>query len=121
MIQKEKKDLAYFEFKGSGKSELFVFQLRDPSKIAHARAILSGEETVKIHPKGIIVKEAAKYNPKWSYHLDPDSVTFFSVSMEVCDANMRYVEEHLSEVGGAALPDSIWCPWSSKLTRELFF
>ena len=49
---------------------------------------------------GIILKERVKYNPAWSYHLDPTTIEFFDMAMEVCDSNMRYVEEHLHEVGG---------------------
>ena len=49
----------------------------------------------------------------------PDSIEFFDVAAEVCDATMRYVEEHLDEVGGAFLSGNRWCPWGSKLTGEL--
>lgn len=68
---------------------------------------------------GIVVASKAPYNPAWSYHLRPDSISFFEMAIEVCDANMRYVEEHLDEVGGAFLPGGGWCPWSSKLVREI--
>jgi hypothetical protein len=50
---------------------------------------------------------------------DPQSIEFFDVAAEVCDASMGYVQEHLGEIGDAFLPDSVWCPWGSELTREL--
>ena len=63
----------------------------------------------------------APYNPRWSYHLDPASISFFQCAIEVCDASPQYVEEHLSEVGGAFLPGSTWCPWSSRVAEEVDF
>ena len=108
-----------FLFRDVSPEQGFVFELRDPAKIAHARAILAGEETAAVHVMGTVVKSRAAYNPRWSYHLDPASVEFFEFAIEVCDATMQYVEEHLEEVGGAFLPGGTWCPWSSQLVAEL--
>jgi len=110
---------AYFEFKGPDPDDRFVIKLVDPVKIDHARKILNGTENNQIHIKGKVVLEEAVYNPAWSYHFDPESIEFFEVAIEVCDATMGYIEEHLDEVGDAFLPDSVWCPWGSELTREL--
>lgn len=112
-------DPAYFEFKGSGAKDFFVMKLATPAAIAHARAILAGVETSAVHPQGLIIQKKAAYNPRWSFHYDPLSVSFFTMAIEVCDANMSYVEEHLDEVGGAFLPGSHWCPWNSTLVREI--
>lgn len=112
-------ETALFEFKGSGEDDYFVFKLVEASKIAHARAILSGKEKKRVHPQGTVNQARADYNPNWSFHLDPQSIEFFESAVEVCDANMNYVEAHLDEVGGAFLPRSHWCPWNSKLTREI--
>ncbi|MER6506540.1 hypothetical protein ABT158_06965 [Nonomuraea sp. NPDC001636] len=68
---------------------------------------------------GRIVKRSVAYNARWSYHLQPETINFFDVAIEVCDASMTYVEDHLDEAGGAFLPGGHWCPWSSRLTREL--
>ncbi len=110
---------AYFEFKGSGDKDFFVIKLVSQQTIAHARAILSGAETSAVHPQGTIVQAKASYNPNWSFHYAPASISFFQLAVEVCDANMKYIEEHLDEVGGAFLPQSHWCPWNSALTREI--
>ena len=112
---------AYFEFTQeapSGESKHFVFKLTDENKVSEARAILRGEST-KVHVEGTIVPERAPYNPDWSFHLKPESIGFFEMQIEVCDANVTYVEKHLDEVGGSTLPRSFWCPWSSKLAREV--
>ncbi|KFA90696.1 hypothetical protein [Archangium violaceum] len=97
----------------------FIFELTDPAKIQEAQDILSGKETMKVHVMGRIVKSRKDYNPHWEYHLDPATINFFSVAIEVCDADMRYVQDHLDEVGGAFLPGFIWCPWNSRLHREV--
>lgn len=110
---------SYFEFDCPPDPDKFVFELADEELIAHARKILSGEETAAVHVTGLVVKSPAPYNPGWSFHLDPGSISFFELSMEVCDAATRYVEEHLDEVGGAFLPGNRWCPWSSRLLREV--
>ncbi len=63
------------------------------------------------------MKEPADYNPLWSYHLHPDSIDFFEYEIEVCDATIQYVEDHLNEVGGSFLPNNFWCPWCSRLIK----
>jgi hypothetical protein len=110
--------LARFRFVDSHKSG-FVIELHDPDKIAHARRILSGEETELVHVEGTVIKEPATYNPGWSFHLDPNSIEFFWSTMEVCDASICFVEENLDDVGGSTLPKSHWCPWSSMLVEEI--
>ncbi|MBB2913896.1 hypothetical protein FHS43_005205 [Streptosporangium becharense] len=110
---------AYFEFDYPPAPDRVVFKLTDPDKIREARDILSGAQSDRSHVLGRIVKRPAPYNPGWSYHLDPGSISFFAFAIEVCDASPRYVEDHLDEAGGAFLPGSIWCPWRSRLLREV--
>lgn len=97
----------------------FIIALSDPSKIAHARAILSGSEKERIHVRGTIIKALADYNTDWPYHIDPQTIDFFAFAIEVCDASAEWVEENLDEIGGAALPNCHWCPWSSELVGEV--
>lgn len=112
---------AYFVFEQkSPKGDLveFVFELLDETKIVEARAILANPSTLKNHVQGRIIPKPAPYNRGWSFHLDPATISFFEMQIEVCDANATYVEEHLDEIGGSTLPNHFWCPWSSKLSRE---
>ena len=113
---------AYFKFQQSsreGELKTFVFRLDDERKIAEARAILKNPDSIKGHVQGTIVPSPTPYNPDWSFHLDPASIGFFEFQTEVCDSNVTYVEEHLDEIGGSFLPNSFWCPWSSKLEAEV--
>ncbi|CAO3644962.1 unnamed protein product [Cunninghamella blakesleeana] len=110
---------AYFEFKYPPMPETFIFKLTDDDRIAEARKILSGEEKERVHVHGRIIKRPVPYNPRWSYHLDPSTINFFHMAIEVCDAHIQYVEDHLDEAGGAFLPGGHYCPWNSILTREV--
>ncbi|KAK4511564.1 Rab geranylgeranyltransferase [Mucor velutinosus] len=112
-------ETAYFAFKTVERSKEFVFQLTDDAKIAQARRILSGAETQSVHVSGRIIKTPATYNPYWQFILDPETISFFDHSIEICDANVNYVGEHLDEACGAFLPGCIFCPWTSKITREV--
>lgn len=107
----------YFEVDGS--NQTFVIRLTDPAAIREARAIVSGAQTDRVSVSGLVVKAPALYNPRYSFHLDAGSISFFSFATEVCDAAPGYVEEHLAEVGGAFLPGNRWCPWNSKVAREV--
>ncbi|WP_406003310.1 calmodulin-binding protein [Streptomyces sp. NBC_00829] len=109
---------AYFEFTDVTR-ERFVFKLTDPAKIQEARNVLSGQRKGNNHIIGKIVASPASYNPGWKFTLDSDTVGFFDRAMEVCDATIPYVNEHLDEAGGSFLPGMTWCDWSSRLVREV--
>ncbi|UBU13624.1 BP74-related protein [Nonomuraea gerenzanensis] len=109
---------AYFVMTDITREE-FVVQLTDPAKIRHARDLVNGETLDRPHVVGRILKRPAPYNPRWSYHYNSDTVDFFDAAIEVCDATIPYVEDHLDEAGGAFLPGLVFCPWTSRLVREL--
>ncbi len=123
MSKKSKEDKrsaeAFFMFDSPPNKETFVFKLTDPARIQEARDILSGKQKTKTHVTGLIVKKAVAYNRPWSFYLKPGSISFFQVSVEVCDASISFVEEHLDEVGGSFLPGNRWCPWGSRLLKEV--
>ncbi len=110
---------AYFEFDAPPAPETFIIKLNDPERIDQAKAILNGMEKKAVHVTGVIVKTSASYNDSWRFHLEPDSIDFFEASTEVCDSSIQGVEDNLDEVGGAFLPDNKWCPWNSRLIREI--
>jgi hypothetical protein len=112
---------AYFAFETRPETATFVFKLTDPQKIAEARAILSGKQTDRTHVMGKIVKSPAPYNPDWDFHIAPESIQFFEIAIEVCDASISYVNDHLDEACGAFLPGCHWCPWSSQLVKEISY
>ncbi|MGW2157575.1 BP74-related protein [Nonomuraea sp. NPDC001699] len=109
---------AYFEMTDITR-ERFIIRLTDPAKIQHARDLVNGETTDRPHVIGRILKRQALYNPRWSYHYNPETVDFFDQAFEVCDATIPYVEDNLDEAGAAFLPGLVWCPWTSRLVREV--
>ena len=108
--------MAYFAFRDVTDKE-FIFELTDPDRIAEAREILSTGS--RKHVMGRIKKYQKPFNPEWDYHLDPGTIRFFDMAIEVCDATMTYVNDHLDEACGPFLPGCVWCPWSSRLEREV--
>lgn len=108
-----------FGVSDSKDSPPFIIRLDDPELVEQARAILRGDETAKVHIQGKVVPRQAPYNPAWSFHLDPGSISFFELAAEVCDAATQYVQDNLDKVGSDFLPEGHWCPWSSRLVSEL--
>jgi hypothetical protein len=74
--------------------------------IQHARDLLSGATHERPHIIGRIDKHTAPYNSNYDFHLDPASAGFFDYAIEVCDATVPYVNEHIDEVGGPSCPDA---------------
>jgi hypothetical protein len=114
---------AYFAFAQRSSDEkmikLFFFKITNPDTIQQARCITRDSTIATRHVSGTIIPKRAPYNPEWSFHLDPETIEFFVIKTEVCDANLTFVEDHLDEVGGSTLPNSHWCPWSSQLIAEV--
>lgn len=110
---------AYFRFDYSSRSSTFVFKLTNPEKIQEARDILAKRQTDVTHIGGTIIKEPVDYNSPWNYHLNPSTIYFFENQIEVCDASILYLEDHLDEACGAFLPGCKWCPWGSGLIEEV--
>ncbi|CAO5186172.1 BP74 N-terminal domain-containing protein [Frankia sp. AiPs1] len=109
---------AYFVITDITRQE-FVIKLTQSDDIAHARNLLRGETHDRPHVLTRIVKRPAAYNPWWSFNNNPEVTDFFDQAIEVCDATIPYVEEHLDEAGGAFLPGGLWCDWTSRLVREI--
>ena len=110
---------AYFAFQTRPGEDEFVFKLTDDNKIAEARNILNGKQANEVHVMGRILKKSEPYNPLYTFNFNPDTIQFFSIAIEICDASLMYVEDHLDEACGAFLPGCFFCPWTSKLIREV--
>ena len=107
----EEEEGAYFVFDCPPHPETFVFKVTDPAQIKRARDILAGRAAGILN--GVIIRQPVYYNAPWSFHLDPRSVTFTDFAVELCDSNIRLIEENLE----SAYPT--WCPWATHLLREI--
>ena len=81
-------------------NEIFLVQLHDRELVNHARKLLDGTKTSDARIAGTVIKTPTDYNIGWSYHLAPKSIFFFELSAEVGDSTMRFIDDHLAEVGG---------------------
>lgn len=101
----------------------FIFAVNDPALISQIEAILDNTYIGRsVHVMGLIEKNRADYNQEWPFHLVPESIQLFSNATEQCDATTFTVEDNLALVGvpnAGFLDDGIWCPWSSRLVREV--
>jgi hypothetical protein len=80
--------------------------LTDPEDIAIAEQLLAGEEAPRI-PNGRILRDGdGGVNTGYSWHVDPASLEFAEVTIEVCDGLPSYVED-------GTLSGDQFCPWSA--------
>ena len=96
----------------------FVARLVQKVAIEDARAELNKTSGFRIIA-GTVDKSPAAWNPGWSFHLTPETVFFADFFIEMCDANVTFVEENLAEAGADFLPNLQWCPWGTRVLQEL--
>lgn len=87
--------------------ETYKIELITPELIAHAQALLDGEEVASI-PNGVVVRDDPGVNAPWSWHIDPATLEFADMTVEVCDGLPSYVED------GTVTSDR-YCPWSARI------
>ena len=111
---------AYFKFDKPPGPATFIFKLIDPAKIKKARDILSGVETTTTQVMGYIVEGKMPYNPPYNYYLNPDSISFFQLAMELCDEGVfpEYPRDFCEQF---PVGQCTWCPWRSRLLEEVKF
>lgn len=62
------------------------------------------------HPNGLIVRNGAETNVGYSWHIDPNDVTFVRRSAEVCDGRPSDVED-------GSLTGDRYCPWTARVVQ----
>ena len=87
--------------------ETFKIELATPELADHARRLLAGEEIAAI-PVGTVVRDDAGVNEPWSWHVDPATLEFADVTIEVCDGIPSHVED-------ATVTSDQYCPWSAQV------
>jgi hypothetical protein len=91
--------------------EVFRILLRDLDLIAQARALV-GAGNRKI-VAGNLARGNGGFNAPWSWHLDPASIRFPEVAVELCDGCPGGVEANAGTWG-----TGLFCPWSSEVIAE---
>jgi hypothetical protein len=87
--------------------ETFKIELATPELVQHARDLLAGESVASI-PNGKVVRDDPGVNAPWSWHIDPATLEFADMTIEVCDGLPSYVED------GTVTSDQ-YCPWSAEI------
>ena len=96
--------VAVFEVAGS---ETYKIELATPELVQHAKDLMAGKPGAAI-PLGTVVRDEPGVNAPWSWHIDPATLEFADMTIEVCDGLPSYVED------GTVTSDQ-YCPWSAKV------
>jgi len=91
--------------------EVFRILLRDSAVIAQARALIGAADRRIV--AGALAQGNGGFNAPWSWHLDPDTVRFPEVAIELCDGCPSDVE-----ASGGSWGNGAFCPWSSEIIVE---
>ena len=87
--------------------ETYRIELATPELVAHAEALLAGEDVASI-PNGTVVRDDPGPNAPWSWHIDPATLEFADMTIEVCDGLPSYVEDEI-------VTSDQFCPWSAQI------
>ena len=95
--------------------ERFFIALDNETQVEQAEARLADSVEAVIH--GTLVRGDGGFNEPYGWHLDPVTVTFPDMAMEVCDGRPQSeVEDHLEywfeSVG-------YYCPWGARVLRRV--
>lgn len=94
--------------------QIFRVLIRDPETIAIADSLIGPGPQLII--TGALRASDGGFNAPWSWHLDPNTIAFADLTIELCDGCPAFVEDDLdywlTTVGQ-------YCPWSTEvLARE---
>jgi hypothetical protein len=93
--------------------ERFKVLLTRAETIQQARELMeSGESRVLM---GRLAAGDGGFNLGYDWHLEPESVGFHDVAMELCDGLPSHVEENVQYWLGTV---GTYCPWSSRIVAE---
>jgi len=98
--------VATFEVAGV---ETYKIELDTPALVKHAEQLLKGEDVAAI-PLGRVVRDSPGVNKPWSWHIDPKTLEFAQITIEVCDGLPSYVED-------GTVTSKDYCPWSAKVIK----
>lgn len=87
--------------------EFYKIELATPELVEHAESLLAGDEVASI-PNGVVVRDDPGPNAPWSWHIDPATLEFADITIEVCDGLPSYVEDEI-------VTSDRYCPWSAEI------
>ena len=90
-------------------NDVFYASITNPPGIDQALALWRGQSQAQI-PVGQLECNNGTYNCGWTWRMNPASITFAEITIEVCDATPSYVQGNCS-----SFPAGQYCPWSAQL------
>ena len=91
-------------------NDVFYASITNPSGIDQAIALWRGQSQAKI-PTGQLECGNGTHNCGYTWRMNPASIAFAEITIEVCDATPSYVQNNC-----ASFPNGQYCPWSAELT-----
>jgi hypothetical protein len=87
--------------------ERFRVELVSETNIKIADDLADGTRS-GLFPMGQIIRDNPGVNGGYSWHLDPETVHFVEVAMEICDGLPSHVQS-------GVLSGDVYCPWTARL------
>ena len=91
--------------------ETFHAHILDSVGIEQAMALWQGRSNATI-PIGKLVCTPVVWNHPWAWYVDPETLEFAEITIEVCDGKPSIVEGNCPSFGGGS-----YCPWAAKLVE----
>lgn len=108
----------FYEFE-TDEGYTFIAWTSNPTVIAQVGEELAlpfSERTMHINGRILDDESMCDLNGAWSWYFDPNDWSLSTFSMELCDGNPQYVEDHLDEYVNVI---GRYCPWGSLVSREV--
>jgi hypothetical protein len=91
-------------------AESYNQHITNPEAINDAIALWRGKSNKRI-PIGALQCGCQGWNCGWHFSVDPTTIQFAAVTIELCDGTPSYVDAHCASFG------SSYCPWGAKLVE----
>jgi len=89
--------------------EEYRILITDPNDIAIVLQLLAGDPLAPRIPNGLVVRgDDGGVNSGYSWHIDPESLEFADLTIEICDGRP-------SDVEAGSISGDRFCPWEAEV------
>jgi hypothetical protein len=89
--------------------EEYRILITDPNNIAIALQLLAGDPLAPRIPNGLVVRgDDGGVNTGYGWHIDPESLEFADLTIEICDGRP-------SDVEAGSISGDRFCPWEAEV------
>jgi hypothetical protein len=89
--------------------EEYRILITDPNDIAIALQLLAGDPLAPRIPNGLVVRgDDGGVNTGYGWHIDPESLEFADLTIEICDGRP-------SDVEAGSISGDRFCPWEAEV------